>query len=108
MEKTIVQQFLEDTYDMKSFRGMETVSLRPRIECKDGYKISMQASDGHYCSPRKNLKDGMYHKVELGYPNQFDELIDVYAEEKGSIDTVYGYVPIEVVEALIAKHGGLK
>lgn len=49
-----------------------------------------------------------YEEVELGYPSNEDELINDYAEDDDYTGTVYGYVPIEVVEKLIEKHGGIK
>ena len=85
----------------------EIQANRPRLYCNDGYSISVQASEFHYCSPRLNgLQD--YKSVELGYPSTEDELINEYAEGMDYTDTVYGYVPIEVVEKLIEKHGGIK
>ena len=85
----------------------EIQANRPRLYCNDGYSISVQASAFHYCSPRLNgLQD--YKSVELGYPSAEDELINEYAEGMDYTDTVYGYVPIEVVENLIEKHGGIK
>jgi hypothetical protein len=81
---------------------------RPRLYCNDGYSVSVQASEFHYCSPRLNgLQD--YKRVELGFPNMEDELINEYADGGDDYtDTVYGYVPIEIVEKLIEKHGGIK
>lgn len=81
---------------------------RPRLYCNDGYSVSVQASEFHYCSPRLNgLQD--YESVELGYPNAEDELINEYADGGDDyMDTVYGYVPIEIVEKLIKKHGGIR
>lgn len=74
---------------------------------KDGYSVSGQASEFHYCSPRLNgLQD--YKSVELGFPSMEDELINEYAESMDYTETVYGYVPIEIVEKLIEKHGGIK
>lgn len=85
----------------------EIQANRPRLYCNDGYSISVQASEFHYCSPRLNgLQE--YKNVELGYPSAEDELINEYAEGMDYTDTVYGYVPIEVVEKLIEKHGGIK
>ena len=86
----------------------EIQANRPRLYCNDGYSISVQASAFHYCSPRLNgLQD--YESVELEYPRAEDELINEYAEDDlDYTDTVYGYVPIEVVEKLIEKHGGIK
>ena len=79
---------------------------RPRLYCNDGYSISVQASAFHYCSPRLNGAQD-YKSVELGFPNMEDELINEYAEGLDYTDTVYGYVPIEIIEKLIEKHGGI-
>lgn len=80
---------------------------RPRVICKDGYSVSIQANVYVYCEPRENKKD-FYSEVELGFPNQYDELLDDYnADPLESIDTIYGYVPVELVDLLLEKHGGI-
>lgn len=84
--------------------------IRNRVFCKDGFSISIQASRGHYCEPRETF-EGPYEKVELGYPNKFDPMIANYAEEGDDTRlftrSVYPYVPIEVVDNLLEKHGGI-
>ncbi|QAV22362.1 hypothetical protein [Proteus hauseri] len=71
--------------------------LCKRVHCNDGYYVSIQASYGHYCSPRQDL------------PSEDDQLINAYAEcDDCFTETVYPYVPKEVVIALIEKHGGVK
>ena len=44
--------------------------LSKPIECFDGVKVSVQGSDGHYCSPKSNF--GPYSSVEVLYPNSED------------------------------------
>lgn len=52
-------------------RAIGVQELRPRLYCYDGYSISVQASEYHYCSPRLNgLQD--YQSVELGFPSKED------------------------------------
>ncbi len=83
--------------------------MRPRIVCNDGFSISVQGSSNHYCSPRENLTDEAYAEVELGFPSVADDLIADYAEDDEDLtDTVYGWVPIDTVEELVKKHGGIK
>lgn len=78
---------------------------RPHLLCKDGFKVSIQASAYAYCSPRDNC--GPYIKFELGFPNRPDDLIMSYAEDEDDpTGTVYPYVPVEVVYSLIESHGG--
>ena len=80
-----------------------------RVICADGYSVSIQASDSAYCQPRKDFKDiAMYHSFELGFPSKEDETIMEYCEDaRDPTGTVYPYVPREVVEKLIEKHGGI-
>lgn len=66
--------------------------------CFGELKLSIQASEGHYCHPRENTD--YYDDVEIGFPNfNFsEEFIAKYAEEKDRPqDTVYGYVPISEI-----------
>lgn len=60
-------------------------------------ELSVQGSEGHYCSPRENLQE-IYDEVEIGFPN-FDftsQFISRYADDSNSPqDTVYGYVPMQ-------------
>ena len=80
--------------------------IRPRMKCADGFEISVQASSFHYCEPRIS-GDVIYEKVELGYPSIEEPFIADYAEDDDLTNTVYAYVPIEVVNELIEKHGGI-
>lgn len=36
------------------------------ITCADGFKVSVQAGEFHYCSPRRD--DSEWNSVELGFP----------------------------------------
>ena len=81
--------------------------IRPRIACKDGLTLSVQASHGHYCLPREDGKQ-YYTEVEVGYPSMAIEELLSYAEDVDNpTDTVYAYVPTKVVEFVINKHGGI-
>ncbi len=81
----------------------------PQCVCADGFKLSVQASAAHYCSPRDNY--GPYYKVEVGFPSEvvleFLPHIDGGPNENPT-ETVYGYVPLETVVEVIARHGGLR
>ena len=81
-------------------------SIAPKMKMNDGFEMSVQASRGHYCSPRDNR--GPWHAFEIGYPSEEERLLAEYAEDADKLtDTVYGYVPLEVILAVIEKHGGL-
>lgn len=82
--------------------------IRSRIQCNDGFSISIQASSFHYCNPRRTF-EGPYTELELGYPSCSEELLMPYIENdsREPEDTVYPYVPVEVVDEMIQKHGGI-
>ena len=80
--------------------------LAPKIVCDDGFDISIQASHNHYCTPR--IDRGPYSKVEAGFPSESEELLMPFAEDiDNPTETVYGWVPVEVINEVIEKHGGL-
>ena len=82
---------------------------RYRLHMKDGFSMSVQASTNHYSVPRENLaRLSVYSAVEVGFPNEAEPLLLPYQESKGDpTEDVYPYVPIEVVQEVIEKHGGL-
>ena len=105
-----INEFLKKHYKGHTIKGLygetEIAGVTKRIECNDGFSISVQANDFAYCEPREN-KAWPYSKVELGYPIIIDPLIADYAEEPDTTETVYPYVPIDVVNKLIEIHGGI-
>jgi hypothetical protein len=107
----------------------------PRIVCKDGFSISVQARESAYCSPRSD--HGPYSMVECGYPSskpkskrfrEFAELCGTssnwliatvfrllptflqkrLARPDDFCETVYGYVPVEIVQEELDLHGGIR
>lgn len=79
-----------------------------RVLMNDGFSISIQASRYHYCQPRCNVDPDLYTEFELGYPSEIDSILDGMGEDENTVDTVFPYVPISVVNNLIDKHGGIK
>lgn len=81
--------------------------IRPCLICVDGFSMSVQASENHYCEPRENFLKH-YDAVEIGYPSEEELLLLDYAEDPDELtDTVYGYVPTELVDKVLEKHGGI-
>lgn len=113
------------------------------IICADGFKVSVIAGAGAYCTPRpalsadiwfSNLHEvphdypGPFSTVEVGYPSVRPEPYMCTAWHDGydrhedhpvcdgwvtysdgdefKPGSIYGYVPVEMVRALIASHGG--
>lgn len=93
----------------KIFKSLGEDHIKPRIECKDGFSMSVQASATHYCEPRTAYKDESYWSFEVGFPSEKEELLMEYAEKpEDPTGSVYGYVPASVLEEIIVKHGGIK
>ena len=81
--------------------------LNKKVICKDGFTMSVQAGETQYCYPRETGAE-RYTEVEIGFPNQQEELLLEYAEDLHQpTETVYAYVPATVVTLVIAKHGGM-
>lgn len=83
----------------------------PRIVCRDGFSISVQARESAYCSPRSD--NGPYMMVECGYPSSEPKSwkLKEFAELLGTddyTDTVYAYVPVDIVQEELDLHGGIK
>ena len=96
------------SYGDDSARHAHVRTPAPRVECKDGFSVSIQANQWAYCEPQDN--EGPYTSFELGFPSAGDDLIMEYMDgsELSPTQNVYGRVPLAVVEALLEKHGGVK
>lgn len=96
-------EFQYGTYEDMGFRQFEAIRVNDTIW------LSIQASYGHYCSPRKTLSKELYTNMELAIfkNDEFapvssvtknEELINKFDEYYEG--TVYGYVPVELIEEL--------
>jgi len=78
-----------------------------RVVCADGFTMSVQANEGAYCEPRHSNQK-KYTLVEIGFPSDEEPLLIPWVEDKNKpTDTVYGYVPVDIVTNVIVKHGGM-
>ena len=96
--------------DYSLMNHMLTSSRLPQIHCTDGFSMSVQVGYSLYCTPKKVAK--RYSEVEIGYPSEYEPLIDKYAETgfddtPNFTDTVYPYVPVGIVNKVLKKHGGI-
>lgn len=84
-------------------------NLRPAIKCADGTTLSVQASAMHYCTPRlTNCRH--YTEVEVGFPSSkppesWRRFCEADFDTRWQ-DTVYCYVPVQLVWDYIQEHGG--
>jgi hypothetical protein len=85
----------------------EIDTIFPRMEMIDGFSMSVQGHFGAYSQPRDDFAE-KYFTVEVGFPSNAEELLMSFADDSDNpTETVYGYVPISIIEEIIAKHGGL-
>lgn len=90
----------------KKCEGWAGNMVRPRVKCADGYTVSVQAGYGCYSTPERFSY--YFTHVELGYPSEPDEELIPYAEDpEEPTGTVYGHVPVELVDFITTKHGGI-
>lgn len=90
-------------------------TTRTRIILADGESVSVQANAYAYCSPRNNMSwidlssfSVPYYEYELGFPSFVDAEWLEYAEQpEKPLDTVYGYVPVAIVQKVLDAHGGI-
>ena len=81
---------------------------RKYVYCADGFNMSVQASKTIYCTPRVDGYEAIYSRVEIGFPSEREALLDEYAEDTDRYtETVYSWVPSQLVALIIAKHGGM-
>jgi len=112
-----INQFIRKYRFIKEYsinpEGVMKVSRNPKLVCKDGFTMSVQAGESLYSSPR-DVADN-YEQAEVGFPSSPEPLITKYAEDwevegdddKRLCDTVYPYVPVELIDEVIHKHGGI-
>ena len=82
--------------------------INKRIVCKDGFSISVQASEFSYCKPGGD--EGPYTHVECGFPSSEPkgELLEFAKDPTWPTETVYPYVPLSIVQAELELHGGIE
>ena len=112
-----INQYINKYRSVKEYsihpEGVMKVSRNPKLVCKDGFTMSVQAGQSLYSSPR-DVAD-KYEQAEVGFPSSPEPLIVKYAEDwevegdddQRLCDTVYPYVPVELIDEVIRKHGGI-
>lgn len=77
--------------------------VRNHIICKDGFDVSVQASEHHYCYPKETCKYHEYFELLCNIDKDMDLLKNYYDYDSG----ICTYVPKSVVEKLILRHGSI-
>lgn len=89
----------------QNINGYNYIKVMPHMNAADGFNVSVQASEVHYCSPREN--SGPYILVECGYPSELPVAWADWAETPDTTDTVFPFIPLSVVAREFARRGGL-
>jgi hypothetical protein len=80
----------------------------PPLVCRDGLKLSVQASSSHYCEPKNHV--GPWKSMELGFPSRSVPELRSWREDLGDDspdeECVFGWVPVDMLLKTIEKHGG--
>ena len=101
-----INEFIIKYRKVKNLVPGMTSTHTPHVICNDGFEMSVQAGQSLYSEPR-DVADS-YEEAEIGYPSEEESLITSYAEDNENLcDTVYGYVPCSIIDAVIEKHGGI-
>lgn len=105
----MINEFLKRTYkEQKESIIQGLIFIRPRIICNDEFSISVQASEFHYCTPRITSNTIDYEEVEAGYATSEEKDLEPYMESPNYYtNAVYGYVPVNIINDIITKHGGI-
>lgn len=76
-----------------------------RVKCGHGLTLSVQACASAYSTPRSDI--GPYTAVEVGFPSEVVPELIPYAESSDYTNSIYGYVPYELVRKVIYVRGGM-
>lgn len=96
--------FAEWLKKASEIRWKDEVALMRELVLNDGTELSVQASSFHMCSPKEKLYDGDYTSVEVYTHGRVIAGLDSYYMVSPSI---YGYVPIDVMETVCKLHLGI-
>lgn len=102
LEITEKENFLSKNDTFSLLPGTMPILIRPLAICNDGFSLSIQASSVHHSKKDEN---GIYQTVELGRLSSPEISLSEY--EDGCDHKVYNFVPVTLVDAIIAKHGGI-
>ena len=104
--KMKINEFIKKYRIVKKIIPGVTSSHTPHVICKDGFKMSVQVGQSLYSTP-KDVVDN-YEEMEVGYPSEEEYLLAKYAEDGENLcETVYSFVPVNLIDKIIEKHGGI-
>lgn len=82
------------------------VRILKRVLLRNGVSLSIQASEYHNCIPKKNVNYDKYTHFEGGFPSEaIPELMEYAEEPQDPCNSIYPYVPREVLSTIFNKYG---
>jgi hypothetical protein len=82
---------------------LRSVRVVPPLQLANGDRVSIQASDFHYCTPRTNQQYSLYESFELLHcSGEFPKELEQYFD-----GTVCCNVPMTTIERVIYNAGGI-
>lgn len=124
---SITNQWIQATRRFHEYDGCASETrwqmTRPPLTLASGLRISVQAGDALYSSPRNNTCQN-YAQVECGFPSEpisegvyvfgadgekvtFEDFKEVSSNGEDQTECIFPYTPIELVDELVRMHGGL-
>lgn len=90
------------------YRGGSSATIFPEMKLADGLSLSVQGHFGAYSNPRSDFANS-YSEVEILGPKDIPELAEYQRECNafGETEMIYPYVPVSIVNQMIASRGGL-
>ena len=80
--------------------------MKALFKCKDGATVSVIAGVGCYSTPRGS---GPWSAVEAGFPtSDIPDSWKKYAEDADYSNTVFGWMPVPLLQDYFDLHGGLR
>ena len=78
------------------------------IRCMNGLIISVQCTSSHRANRREVYVNSEWATCECGFPNRELQELKEYAEvQEHLLDTVYNYVPVDLVIKILNDNGGI-
>jgi len=106
MKTYTVNEYLKATLKIQDFGVYKIQHVRKAVKCADGTTLSIQASDGHYCSPRVNSDEtDEYTEVEVWRVSK--EVPESWKEYGDSENSPYAYIPVNLVQEFVDSCGGI-
>ena len=103
-------EWINDTTKVFGLEGLEFQNGRPEIFCQDGFRLTVQTEGGTvYSTYEDTYKGREYKTLDVSEISAEEKLLKPYEhlfKDGDYEELVYAYVPFEVVECIIEKHGG--